>query len=69
MKHNGKRVIFSEDAMKQIELIYKHLPYLEGQVERNGVVDDLDKEIFIRYCDMLESCLEHLKSEVINNGK
>ena len=67
MKHNGKKVNFSENAIKQIELIYKHLPYVEGRVERNDIVDDDDRESFIRYCDMLEACLEHLKSEVINN--
>ena len=67
MKYNGKKVNFSESAMEQVKLVIKHFPYIEARVENNDVVDDNDREIFIRYCDMIESCLEHLKSEVINN--
>lgn len=67
MKYNGKKVNFSDNAMKQIEHIYKYLPYLEGRIERNDIKDDLDREIFVKTCDDLEACLEHLKSEVINN--
>lgn len=67
MRYNGKKVNFSEQASEQVKLIYKHLPYIEARVEQNDIKDDLDREIFIRYCDMLEACLEHLKSEVINN--
>ena len=67
MKHNGKRVNFSNEASEQIALIKQYLPFIEARVENNDVVDDTDREIFIRHCDLLGDCLEHLKSEVINN--
>ena len=69
MKHNGIKTNFSEEASEQVKLIYKHLPYIEARVENNDINDDTDREIFVRYCEMLEACLEHLKSEVINNDK
>ena len=67
MKHNGKKVNFSDKALGQIEQARKCLDYLEGLIERDAVKDDTDRELFVLSCDNAQACLEHLKSEVINN--
>lgn len=69
MRKNGIKTNFSNEASEQIALIKKHLGYIEARVENNDINDDTDREIFIRFCDLLGACLEHLKSEVINNDK
>lgn len=67
MKYNGKKVNFSEEAKGQV-IIAKHLlGSIELAVKNNNLDCDLMRERFICLCDRLGNCLEHLKSEVINN--
>lgn len=67
MKHNGKKVKFSVFALKMTFEARKSLDYIEALIERDLVDSDIQRECFIQACDNIEACIEHLKSEVINN--
>ena len=51
---------------KQYNVAKHFLESLEYYVE-NGITKDVAREIFIRECDNVIDCLEHLKNEVINS--
>lgn len=65
LTNSGCLALFSSKDEKQLEIAKKSLDFIEGIVE-SGCSNDNLIEIFIRYGDQLESCIEHLKSVVIN---
>ena len=69
MKDNGKGVKFSNKALEIVSNCRKSLDYIEALIEKDLVKDYNDREMFVKVCDNIESGLEHLKSEVINNDK
>lgn len=62
---SGCLYVFSSEDKEQLRIAKNSLDYLEGEIER-GCQNNISVEIFIRYADQLESCIEHLKSAVIN---
>lgn len=65
LNKSGCLYVFSKEDKEQLKIAKQSLDFLEGVIDR-GCENDNTTLLFIRYGDQLESCIEHLKSAVIN---